>query len=101
MTFANVPTDAGDPFNSDKHRLARLSFASKETYANEKPDEDPYCVGCEWDQTKTDIDTAQVEQYLKAAGSQLFNADSIQMLCSWSARGSAVVALGHRDIIDR
>src|SRR5260221_9883092 len=57
MTFARIPSDAGDPFNSDKHRLARLSFASKEAYANEKPDEDPYCVGCDWNQTKTDIDT--------------------------------------------
>ncbi len=75
--------DVHDPFNSDKHRLARLYFADRDAYRRTGQQQEPYCVSCTWNQTRTDIGSAQVEHYLKAAGSALFNSKSIRMLCSW------------------
>jgi MoaA/NifB/PqqE/SkfB family radical SAM enzyme len=84
LVFSSFDTGAvKDPFNSDKYRLARLYFADKEAYLRTERRQEPYCVNCTWNQTRTDIGSAQVENYLKAAGSALFSAKSIRMLSSW------------------
>ena len=76
-------SDVSDPFNSGKHRLARLYFADKEAYVSTGCHEEPYCVSCTWNQTHINIGNVEVQQYLRAAGAALFNFDSIRMLTSW------------------
>jgi MoaA/NifB/PqqE/SkfB family radical SAM enzyme len=78
LTFSKfTPSGGEDHFNSEMHREARGFFLDGSTTDSRLP-----CVGCTWSQTKTDIDTPQVEHYLKAAGG-LFNAGSIRMITSW------------------
>ncbi len=84
LVFSNFDSsDVHDPFNSEKHRLARLYFADKDAYVRTSPQLDSHCVSCTWNQTETDVGNAEVEEYLKAAGSVLFNANSTRMLCCW------------------
>jgi len=84
-----------EPFNSRKHQRARSFFAKRTSPANGTsgaPDpvptesrEEPYCVNCDWfeDQGKTDIDTAQAEQYLRGAWPDLFSRPSRDIVCGW------------------
>jgi MoaA/NifB/PqqE/SkfB family radical SAM enzyme len=78
-----------DPFNSEKHRLARLSFADRKTYQCKRKaiglERDPHCANCDWfeDQEKAVIDGTQIRQYLKAAGNGLFDSASVEILSSW------------------
>jgi len=83
LQFGTFPADTGDPFNSVKYQLARLSFANKDAYENKKPETEPHCINCTWNHEKTDIGNAHVEQYLRSAGSGLFNRESLETLCSW------------------
>ena len=76
-----------EPFNSDKHRLARLFFADPDAYRLERAaghlDRDPYCVNCEWNKTAVNTDRAQIKQYLKDAAGDRFNDASLDILASW------------------
>jgi MoaA/NifB/PqqE/SkfB family radical SAM enzyme len=88
LVFSNFDGGAGaDPFNSPKHRLARLFFADAEEYRRERDarglDREPYCVNCEWNKTTVNIDRVQIRQYLRAGGGDRFNAASLEMLCDW------------------
>jgi MoaA/NifB/PqqE/SkfB family radical SAM enzyme len=78
---------ASEPFNSQKHRLARLFFANAEAYRAEREslhlDRDPHCVNCEWNKETANTGSAQIQQYLKAAGGDLFSAESLALLSSW------------------
>ena len=87
LVFTNLGEDA-DPFNSPMHKRARLSFADPAAYANRLrvlPDNgrEPYCVRCQWVDMQADIDSAQVANYLRAAGSPLLSDESIRMLSEW------------------
>ena len=88
LIFSRVDVGAtSEPFNSDKHRMARLFFADPRAYRLERDarhlDRDPYCVNCEWNKTVVNTDSAQISHYLKAAAGDRFNAASIEILSSW------------------
>ena len=88
LMFANLDVgSAAEPFNSEKHRLARLSFADPEAYQLERDahhlDRDPYCVNCDWNKTAVNTGGAQIRQYLKAAAGHRFNAASLETLSDW------------------
>jgi len=78
---------AGESFNSDKHRRARLFFADQNAYSLERDarrlDGDPYCVTCEWNKTSVNTDSAEIRRYLKTAAGNKFSAASLEILCSW------------------
>ncbi len=76
-----------EPFHSDQYQLARLFFADKQSYEQERiarglPTE-PHCVNCAWQDMPCDIDSPQIAHYLKAAGPGLFNARSTSILSGW------------------
>ena len=76
-----------EPFNSEKHRLARMFFADSQAYKAERGalrlDRDPHCVNCEWNKETANTGSAQIQQYLKAAGGGLFHPESLALLSSW------------------
>jgi len=90
LVFANFNGgDAQESFNSEKYRLARLSFADKPAYAVERAasglERDPHCHSCDWysDQEAAQIDAGQVQSYLRAAGRGMFDGGSIDFLSKW------------------
>ncbi len=89
LVFSIFGADGPEAFNTDKYRLARMAFSDKAGYPAERAganvDTDPHCVNCDWysDQATAHIDRAQIGRYLKAAGPQLFDARSSQILTSW------------------
>ena len=76
-----------DVYNSEKYRLARLSFANPELYQVENavnaPGPGPYCAKCEWNQEKAQIDSEHLVTYFHAVGHRVFNAASRAILSSW------------------
>ena len=78
--------ESGDPFNSEKYRLARLSFSDSAAYRHEcdaRPNERaPHCAKCEWNKDRTNTDPSQIRQYFKAAGREIFSPESVEMLVS-------------------
>lgn len=95
LVFANFTAEAPESFNSEKYRLARLSFADKPAYAVERsafaPTTTPHCVACDWvsDQQAAQIDTDQVQNYLRSAGAGLFDSPSLQFLSKWQESTAA------------
>jgi len=89
LVFANFTGGDAESFNSEKYRLARLSFADKTAYSKEKAmsllDRDPHCFSCDWysDQDAAQIDSGQVQTYLRAAGRDLFDPASVEFLSKW------------------
>ncbi|HYW44379.1 MAG TPA: radical SAM protein [Bryobacteraceae bacterium] len=87
LHFADLDGAAGEPYNTDKYRLARQFFGDPEGYRRERESgvlsRDPHCVNCEWKKDGTNTDGRQVRQYLKAAGGGLFNPGSADILASW------------------
>jgi len=75
-----------DVYNSEKYRLARLSFANPELYQVENavnaPAPGPYCAKCEWNQEKAQIDKEHLLTYFHAAGPAFTDA-SRAILSSW------------------
>ena len=76
---------AADPFNSEKYRLARLSFSDPESYQAESTrlGKNPHCENCEWDKDNVPTDSAQIRQYFKSAGGDLFSPQSLGILSTW------------------
>ncbi len=88
LVFANFDgSGAAEVFNSDRYRLARLSFADREAYRRQRAERglerEPHCVNCEWSKDAVTTDGRQVRQYLKAAGGSLFNSQSAAILSGW------------------
>ena len=48
-------------------------------------DRDPHCFSCDWysDQDAAQIDSGQVQTYLRAAGRDLFDPASVEFLSKW------------------
>lgn len=75
-----------DPFNSEKYRLARLSFADKPAYARARSastlSADPHCANCDWysDQQAALIDGPAIEKYFRVAGNGVVDAESLRVL---------------------
>ena len=76
-----------DVYNSEKYRLARLSFANPELYQVENaanaPAPGPYCAKCEWNQEKAQIDSDHLMTYFHAVGHHIFDDASRAILSSW------------------
>jgi len=76
----------GAAFNSEKHRMSRLSFADPAAYRREREagrlEQDPYCVRCEWDKV-ADPSSTQISNYFQAAGPELFGSRNLNLLASW------------------
>ncbi len=74
-------------YNSEKYRLARLSFANPELYqvenAENAPAPGPYCAKCEWNQEKAQIDNEHLKTYFHAVGHRIFDDASRAILSSW------------------
>jgi MoaA/NifB/PqqE/SkfB family radical SAM enzyme len=89
LVFDHFAPEGSESFNSEKYRLARLSFADKPAYAAARAatllDHDPHCHNCDWfsDQQAAQIDAGQVQSYLKAAGPNLFDPATIAALSTW------------------
>ncbi len=86
LVFADAKSGE-DVYNSEKYRLARLSFANPELYRIEQaasaPGAGPFCEKCEWNQDKAQIDNEHLRTYFQAVGSQLFDPASLATLASW------------------
>ncbi len=87
LNFAQFDAGASaDSFNSDKHRRSRLFFENPEAYRANRTtqgfDQEPYCVKCEWDKT-ADPSPAQIRNYFQAAGQDLFDRPSLELLSTW------------------
>ncbi len=88
LVFDRFNGEAGDSFNTEKYRLARLSFADKAAYAMARAAStlavDPHCANCDWysDQQAAVIGGAQIEKYFRIAGNGLFDSESIRILSS-------------------
>jgi MoaA/NifB/PqqE/SkfB family radical SAM enzyme len=74
-----------DVFNSEKYRLARLSFADADRYRQEAGhlERDPYCVRCDWNKETPNAGADTIVQYFKHAGTEVFNRESLAILSSW------------------
>jgi MoaA/NifB/PqqE/SkfB family radical SAM enzyme len=84
LVFAQFSgAESEDSFNSEKYRVARLSFADKS--AGVEAGVKPHCVDCDWfsDQQAAQIDSAQVRNYLKSAPGALFDEKSLGFLSNW------------------
>ncbi len=86
LVFADA-NSGGDVYNSEKYRLARLSFANPKLYqiehAANAPAPGPYCARCEWNQDKAQIDNEHLITYFHAVGRRVFNGASRTILASW------------------
>ena len=88
LIFANSGNlPESDLYNSDRYRLARLSFTNPEGYRRERESlglvQDPHCVHCEWDKDHVTTDRPQIRTFLRAAGAHLFNRGSVDILSNW------------------
>ena len=86
LVFDTFSSDSTDSFNTEKYRLARLSFADKEAYGMARAGSslavDPHCVKCDWsiDQQKALIDGPQIEKYFLTAGNGLVDGECVRVL---------------------
>ena len=86
LVFADAKSGE-DVYNSEKYRLARLSFANPKLYQVEHAANaltpGPFCATCEWNQDKAQIDNEHLITYFHAVGRHVFNASSRATLASW------------------
>jgi MoaA/NifB/PqqE/SkfB family radical SAM enzyme len=89
LEFAHFNSSAAslaDPFNSDRHRLARLYFANPAEYERQRDagafGRGPYCARCEWEKTANPHDS-QIRNYFTAASPTIFSQPSLDLLASW------------------
>jgi MoaA/NifB/PqqE/SkfB family radical SAM enzyme len=81
LVFDTFTDESPDSFNTEKYRLARLSFADKAAYrvarAASTLDVDPHCVKCDWysDQQAALIGGPQIEKYFMTAGNGLVDSE--------------------------
>ena len=86
LVFDTFTDESPDSFNTEKYRLARLSFADKAAYRVARTgstlDVDPHCVKCDWysDQQAALIGGPQIEKYFMTAGNGLVDSECVRML---------------------
>lgn len=68
--FTTIDAGPGSPFDSPRHREARAHT-------------NPYCNGCEWDQTTVNIGSPEIRRYFRAADPSLFDRGSVALLSDW------------------
>jgi MoaA/NifB/PqqE/SkfB family radical SAM enzyme len=76
-----------DCFNSELYQEARLFFADKAAYQQQRAQSGgtpgPYCAGCKFDQLVTDIGGKQIAQSLRTFGKGIIDSQTIQILSGW------------------
>jgi MoaA/NifB/PqqE/SkfB family radical SAM enzyme len=86
LVFGTAQSGA-DVYNTEKYRLARLSFANPEQYRAKQASAGtligPYCENCDWNQDRAHIDKESLRNYFGAVGTDVFNPASIATLSSW------------------
>lgn len=84
LVFDTLNGTAADSFNSEKYRLARLSFSDKQAYAKLAGTANPHCAACDWysDQEAALIDSPAIAKYFGIAGNGLVDAASVRILTS-------------------
>ena len=78
--------DAGDLFNSERHKFARSFFAETHPSVNEitLSGPEPFCVKCNWEsKTRPDINGQHIRQYFWAASPGLMSDETLELLSSW------------------
>jgi len=86
LVFDTFTGESIDSFNTEKYRLARLSFADKTAYGVARAAStlavDPHCVKCDWysDQAAALIGGPQIEKYFMTAGNGLVDSECVRML---------------------
>jgi pyruvate-formate lyase-activating enzyme len=86
LVFDTFSTESTDSFNTEKYRLARLSFADKEAYGIARAGStlavDPHCVKCDWysDQEAALIGGPQIEKYFMTAANGLVGSECMAIL---------------------
>lgn len=84
LHFASFDGTGSDTsFNSEKHRMARASFAAPPLNRTDGetsgPSPNPYCMRCEWDKV-ADPSPEHIRQYFRAAAPQLFDRRTLDCL---------------------
>jgi MoaA/NifB/PqqE/SkfB family radical SAM enzyme len=74
-----------DPYNSEKFRLARLSFADMPEFQRRRAATGlkPHCSDCEWNKETPNTGGTQIRQFLRGFGPDLFRPESLQILAGW------------------
>jgi pyruvate-formate lyase-activating enzyme len=86
LVFDTFHGEAVDSFNTEKYRLARLSFADKAAFGTARAGStlavDPHCVKCDWlsDQQAALVGGPEIEKYFMAAGNGLVDGECVRML---------------------
>jgi MoaA/NifB/PqqE/SkfB family radical SAM enzyme len=87
LVFGGFDGGSSDVFNTPRYRLARLSFADMDAYQREVRAaglvRGPHCANCEWNKETANADSAQIRQFLKAAGKGVFSAASAEVVAGW------------------
>jgi MoaA/NifB/PqqE/SkfB family radical SAM enzyme len=87
LVFDTFHGESADSFNTEKYRLARLSFADKAAYGiaragSKLAGDDPHCVKCDWysDQEAALVGGPEIEKYFMAAGNGVVDGECVRML---------------------
>ena len=79
LVFGTFDGNGADPFNSEKYRQARASFAGVAPPAGDAP----YCTECEWDHAAVNIGSSEIRRYFQAADGAFFDRRSLGLLSGW------------------
>jgi len=82
LVFARFPEAETDCFNTVDHQRARQYFADG-TKSQPQSFPAPHCEKCEWDQTHTGVDHAQLAQYLRTMSRGVTDSRTIEILSDW------------------
>jgi len=78
LEFAKFDSNAGDLFNSEKYRQARLFFSGTPSASDGL-----ICAKCEWDQTTVNIGGPEIRRYFRTVEAAFFDRRSLRILSGW------------------
>lgn len=76
LVFGTFDGGSGDPFNSEKHRQARVWFGGGRSPVVDAP----HCTRCDWDHTNVNIGGPEIRCYFKTADGAFFDRRSLRVL---------------------
>ncbi|MCZ2155650.1 MAG: radical SAM protein [Bryobacterales bacterium] len=88
LVFTQFDGSDANPFNSENHQRGRSLFAAPGVRAS-KPTASPLlklahpCATCEWDQTKVNIGSSEIERYFRQVDPVLFDLRARRLLSDW------------------
>ena len=88
LVYAQFNSATDDPFNSPRHRQARSLFAGPSdrggTHSTAQSiGSDLPCANCEWDQTKVNIGSREIDRYFRQTDPILFDKRTRHLLSRW------------------